>query len=56
MFFICDLIGFGPIPWLMMSELFSPEVSKLEHNFKALTTNKMFSAGQVCGLLRGHHH
>ena len=24
-------IGFGPIPWLMMSELFSPEVKKYEN-------------------------
>ena len=37
-FFICDLIGFGPIPWLMMSELFSPEVSILENILKVLIT------------------
>merc|ERR550525_970378 len=31
-------IGFGPIPWLMMSELFSPEVKSVASS-AATTTN-----------------
>ena len=34
-FCICVVIGFGPIPWLMMSELFSPEVSTFHNNFSS---------------------